>query len=310
MERSNPAAIAVTGVNGFVGGHVAKDLRRHGYRVIGIGRDDAAVQPEDLDEYWQADLTQTWPDVGDVDGVIHLAGLAAVGASFEQPDEYLRANGAMMLRLGEAALGGARLGRVVLASTGAVYDARSPMPLTESSAVGMTSPYVVSKLLMENIGTYFSGRGVDVVVARPFNHSGPGQTPGFLIPDLARGIQKAVADGDLRLMVGDLGTSRDYTDVRDVASAYRLLVSAPSLDRSVYNICSGSPVSGREVLEMVLDAMGAESMTVSTDESRIRPNDPRSISGDSSRIRTETGWCPSIALKDTVRDFVAALEDR
>ena len=130
---------------------------------------------------------------------------------------------------------------------------------------------------MENLVAYYGGRGLDVVVARPFNHIGPGQKEGFLLPDLVTEATSAAADGR-PMRVGDLTTSRDYTDVRDVARAYRLLLEAElgpdfAADR-VFNVCSGRARSGDELCDLALAELGLAHLERSVDESRIRPNDP------------------------------------
>jgi len=161
---------------------------------------------------------------------------------------------------------------------------------------------------VENLAAYYGSRGLDVVVARPFNHIGPGQKDGFLLPDLVAGAEAAAAEGRA-LQVGDLSTSRDYTDVRDVARAYRLLLAAElgpdfAADR-VFNICSGESRSGDELCDLALAELGLAHLERTVDESRRRPNDPRSITGDNSRVRRTTGWAPERRVEETVRDYVA-----
>lgn len=299
--------IAVSGINGFVGHHLARELFNNGLVVVGIGTDDT-LSPNltnYVEEYHSVDLTKQWPKIKNISGVIHLAGLAAVGPSFDSPQLYINANSAMVTNLCEYYLQTDERPRIVSISSGAIYDANQEMPLSEESLVGFNSPYAVSKILTENQAAYYRTRGLDIVVARPFNHIGPGQGNGFILPDLATGLMKASKDNGA-LLVGNLKTRRDYTDVRDVAKAYRLLVTASVLHYPIYNICSGKSVSGQEILEMLQQKEHYEGVVVEVDKTRIRPNDPSDIYGDSSRIKQDTAWEPSIEIATTVDDYLAS----
>lgn len=290
--------VAVSGVNGFVGRHLTRELVAAGHDVVGIGHGDAAPELSDLlTEYVAQDLTAAWPE-DRADAVVHLAGLSAVGPSYERPQEYLVGNSAPVTHLCESLLRQGRTPRVVVVSTGAVYD--PGVGLTERSATRATSPYAVSKLLVETQCDYYRRRGLDLTVMRPFNHIGPGQQAGFLLPDLVAGVAKG------SLVVGDLDTRRDYTDVRDVARAYRLAVEATGPVEPLLNVCSGVSLSGRELLDTVLEATEGPRVDVVVDPARLRPGDPRDISGDASLARRTLGWAPEISLSTTVRDAVDA----
>jgi GDP-4-dehydro-6-deoxy-D-mannose reductase len=296
--------VAVTGVNGFVGRHMVAELRQHGYDVVGIGHEDGPAV-EGLADYRCADLTLGWPHGIEADRIIHLAGLSAVGPSFANPQRYLDANSSMVTHLCEALVDQGPRTRVLVVSSGAVYDATWRQPLAEDAPIGFSSPYVVSKVLVENQVAYYARRGLDTVVARPFNHIGPGQGPGFLVPDLLAGAVDAARSGG-PLTVGDLETRRDYTDVRDVVRAYRLLLDADSADSPVYNVCSGRSWSGGELLGLLRDVWAFGDLRLQVDESRKRPGDPREVVGDATRLHRATGWKPEIDIAQSVQDYVAA----
>jgi GDP-4-dehydro-6-deoxy-D-mannose reductase len=299
--------IAITGVTGFVGPHLLRDLLAAGHQVVGVSdvgsADDLGVP------FVSCDLTRDWPSqLDDVDAVVHLAGLSAVGPSFGAPQKYIATNSAMVTTMCESLVAAGSSARVLVVSSGAVYDAFQPHPIPESGALATNSPYVVSKLLVENLAAYYGSRGLDVVVARPFNHIGPGQKNGFLLPDLVTEATTAAAERR-PMRVGDLSTARDYTDVRDVARAYRLLLERELGDdfaaERVFNICSGRPRTGSELCDLALAELGLADLERSVDPSRIRPNDPRSITGDHRRLTELTGWEPEHQIEDTVRDYVA-----
>ena len=313
MADAVTTRIAVTGVNGFVGRHLAAELAGNGIEVVGIGIEEKPDPALDglLRGYVVADLVEEWPDTGPVGAVIHLAGLAAVGRSFDEPQRYITVNSAIVTNLCEGVLASGSSPRVVLVSSGAIYDGKQMLPLTEESAIAFNSPYTVSKVLNENQAAYYRGRGLDCVIARPFNHIGPGQGPGFLLPDLAAALTLVDEPGDKAsqnhaIKVGDLTTRRDYTDVRDVARAYRMLATQPHLSHGIYNICSGRSLAGNDILTELLKASGLSCVDTEIDESRRRPNDPAEIVGDNSRLRDDLGWAPQFSIEDTIADYLRA----
>jgi GDP-4-dehydro-6-deoxy-D-mannose reductase len=302
--------VLVTGVTGFVGHAVVDEFAAHGWEVLGVGRDD---NPGDLSgqlvDYVSADLTVDPFEMPRVDAIVHLAGLAEVGPSFAEPQRYLSANSAMVTAICEGALASGRATRIVLASSGAVLAApRDDTPLDESTPLGFASPYAVSKVLSENQISYYTQRGLDGVVARPFNHIGAGQRAGFLLPDLIAAVSEAQLNGGA-ITTGDLRTVRDYTDVRDVAAAYRLLATAPSLEHRLYNVCSGVGRSGQQILDEVLARMGAHDLVQHEDASRRRPSDARRIVGNPGRIAAELGWTRRYELADTIDEALASSHD-
>lgn len=302
--------IAITGVNGFVGKHLTNILIESGHAVIGIGQEDEPHEAitDKLAEYSHCDLTQAWPDLQTpIDAIIHLAGLAAVGPSFDRPQVYLNLNSAMVTNMCEYYLAQEKKPRIVLVSSGAIYDPEQPMPITESGRITFSSPYAVSKVLTENQAAYYNGRGFECVVMRPFNHIGPGQLPGFLVPDLAEKIRTR-SNETRPIKVGNLTTKRDYTDVRDVAKAYVAVATSPNRPRQLtYNVCSGKSVSGEEVLATLSAAFGISNPETEVDQSLIRPTDILDIRGDNSRLSQEFGWKPTYGFQQTVNDFVTAL---
>lgn len=291
--------IVITGVNGFVGKHLVRELKNHNIAVIGVGR-ETEIHPELdglLESYHQIDLAKGWPELPNVDAVIHLAGLAAVGPSFDDPQLYININSAMVTHMAEYYLKQAKQPRLIVVSSGAIYDSKQLMPLKESGAIGYNSPYAVSKVLVENQCAYYRKRGLDCIIVRPFNHIGPGQLPGFLVPDVIQQLRSGEA-----VKVGNVATKRDYTDVRDIVVAYRLLATVPVLHHALYNACSGKSIIGEEIVEALLKVSGNEKIEVLTDESKFRPTDDMDIFGDNTRLSEDTGWKPEKTLEKTLLD--------
>ncbi len=279
--------ILVTGVNGFVGHHVVRELHEHGNSVVGIGgaHGSAAAHP-DLADYLVLDLrmqsdAEKIPFAG-IDAVIHLAGLAAVGPSFDNPLDYINTNLGIEINLFEAALAQKVFPRFMIISSGSLYDPKAPLPLHEDSGVVPNSPYAVSKLGQEQMGSYYNQRGFEVLVARPFNHIGPGQNPGFLVPDLVQQVVAFEKGQCQNISVGNLDAQRDYTDVRDIARAYRLLLEK-GRPGETYNICSGQPVSGHDILAQILKIAHVQP-EVAQDPNKMRPSDAPVIFGSHEKI--------------------------
>lgn len=303
--------ILVTGINGFVGKHLVRELNAQGIPVVGTATSKPDPEIADLlDEFIAINLTDaesvTQLDFSKVSAVVHLAALSNQGMSFDQPRKFIDDNSAMIINLFETALAQKldTYPRFIMVSSGAVYKPDQPMPLTEESYVTHGSPYAISKLLGEMLGDYYQKRGIDSIVVRPFNHTGPGQGPGFLLPDMTKQLSELGPNGTLK--VGNIKSRRDYTDVRDIVKAYAALATASEVKNRLYNLCSGKSRSGEELIDMIAKALYGEdaSPTVEIDQSRIRPNDPAEIFGSTARLKTDTEWETTIPFEQTVRDYV------
>ncbi|MBI2588983.1 NAD-dependent epimerase/dehydratase family protein [Candidatus Saccharibacteria bacterium] len=309
------STVLITGVNGFVGKHLARELKKRGVKVIGVGR-EVSLAPElqnTLSDYWVCDLTHkaavTKLPLKSIEGLISLAGLARVGDSFADPEKYEAVNVGVLANLCQDLLGKKLNPRIIAVSTAAVYEPNQPLPLTENSKLTKDgSPYAMSKLLMERSASQFRARGLELIIVRPFNHIGPGQEEGFLVPDLFAKLRAAKFSGET-IKVGNLSTKRDYTDVRDVARAYADLALAGSLDYDLYNIGSGKSVAGQQMLNLLLEKTGKSGqIKIETDSSLLRPNDIADIFGSYQRLNQQTGWKPLIPLEKTIEDFVNSFD--
>lgn len=299
--------ILVTGANGFVGKHLVKELIESSYSVSAItGTTRNAINFGDGVEVSSVDLSVSDEvdkiDMSDIDAVVHLAGLAAVAPSFEQPLRYIAVNSALEINLFQSAIKQDVRPRFIIISSGSLYAADARLPLTEKSSVAGNSPYAVSKLTQENIGLYYATRGFEVILARPFNHIGPGQGPGFLAADLASQVVACERGQQELVHVGNLDAQRDYTDVRDIALAYRLLLERGRTGE-IYNICSGKPRSGHELLKAILNESNTQP-NIQQDPDKMRPSDSPLIYGSHDKLSEHTGWMPQIKLSETVHDIV------
>lgn len=294
--------VLVTGGTGFAGSHLVNLLVKNGQQVLATSNNgkvlSAEVQVISVDLMDSTAVSSI--NFKDIKAVYHLAGLAAVGSSFSQPQKYITVNSSIETNLFEECIKQKVTPRFLVVSSGNVYSPKAPLPLDEQSPVLPVSPYDVSKLTQEIIGEYYTSRGFEVVTSRSFNHVGPGQSEGFIVADLAKQIALAEKSGSGQLVCGNLDAKRDYTDVRDIAQAYASLVESGK-PGEVYNICSGKSISGHDILAGLL-AQTKVNIKVITDPALIRPIDVMDIYGSNDKIKKDTGWQPAIDLEQTLRE--------
>ena len=254
-------------------------------------------------------------DAAAPDAIIHLAGQAFVPLSLSDPMSTLGVNATGTAAVLEAARAYRDRTsvpvRVLVISSAEVYGMQRPerMPLDENAVAHPANPYAASKLAAEAYAQAWTRAfKLDVLVARPFNHIGPGQDARFVVPSFARQLAEIAAGAPAVLKVGNLEAQRDFLDVRDVCAAYVLLV-ANARPGEVYNICSGRPVAIREVLRQLI-TIAHVPVEVQDDPERMRPSDLPLLSGDATKLRAATGWEPSLTLAASLRDIYADAQER
>ena len=236
--------------------------------------------------------------------VVHLAAISSVTAAAEDPGEAWRVNTVGTVHVLDAVRAHAPGARVLVVSTGEVYGHAEEIPTSETAPVAPVSQYAASKAAAE-IAVDVAGRaGLDVVLARAFQHEGPGRDERFAVGSWSAQIARAEESGGGVVRVGDLSARRDITDVRDVCRAYELLLD-PAVPAGTYNVASGLAVELAEVLRLLV-AMARCPVEVEHDPARSRPSDLTLICGDPSRLRDATGWEPKIPLEQTLADALDA----
>jgi GDP-4-dehydro-6-deoxy-D-mannose reductase len=292
--------VLVTGSKGFVGQWLIRYLEANGDEAVGL---DAEVDITDPPAIAKA-ITRVAPEA-----ICHLAAQASVGASWSDQAATYTVNTVGAVNVLAAAVACDTRPRVLLVSSSEVYGRIRPsdLPVREEAPFAPVSPYAASKAAAELAGMQaWLGQGLEVVRARPFNHTGPGQRTDFVVPALARQVAEAVASGADALYTGNLEPKRDITDVRDVVRAYRLLLERGQPGEA-YNVCSGVSVSIREVAERLLRIAGLD-LPVVVDEDRVRPVEIPELRGDPSKLQAATGWRPEIGLDQTLADVVGYWE--
>ena len=313
--------ILVTGAEGFVGGHLLRALATDGQHEVVAGywsggapatRGPAAALTQVPIDVTSSSSLEAVIDRHRPEWVIHLAAQSSVSRSFADPVGTWEVNATGTLRLAEA-LRAKRTGpvRLLVISSAEVYGEVPPeaQPIGERAPLRPSTPYGASKAAAELAALQVAeDDGVEVVIARSFNHAGPGQDERFVFPSMARQlmrIRRGDAGSDPVLRVGNLEVYRDFLDVRDVVRAYLLLMRRGE-NRVTYNVCSGV---SRSLLEMVtrLVELSGSGARLEVDPERFRPVDIPVLYGDASRLRA-LGWAPEIELEQTLRDLLAEAE--
>ncbi|HUS94281.1 MAG TPA: GDP-mannose 4,6-dehydratase [Patescibacteria group bacterium] len=303
--------ILVTGVTGFAGSFLAELLLDSGHDVYGLVHPDSSHQPcPDHDRF--TPLTGNILVQNEVDKVFllakphlvyHLAGQASPVRSWEIPAQTFAVNtgGTANILLSAQENGQPR---VVVVTSAHMYGTigLSSTAITEETIPAPADPYGISKWAAgQLVSVYYRRYGLPVIEARPFNHIGPRQTLGFVVPDFASQI--AAIKLGLRepvIKVGNLSVRRDFTDVRDVAEAYRKL-GLEGRAGETYLVCSGKTVSIRGILDKIIEIAGVK-VTVEEDPDRVRPADNNAVVGSYSKLQRETGWEPQITLAQSLSD--------
>lgn len=302
----------VIGADGFVGRWLVKHLAEAGDEVLAIVGQDSTIPLA---------VACHQVDVRDQDSVASLISKANPGALYylagvSEPnarEDIRRAVGVAVIGLLNVMTACAELGtrpRLLIVGSAHMYKSAQSEPIREESPIGGPSVYGATKAAAEVAAFAIAEQlGVDVIAVRPFNHVGPGQSPAFVVPALARQVASIAAGlSPAVIHAGSLDSERDFTDVRDVVRAYRLLVELGE-PQTAYNVASGRAVSIRSVLDHLL-RLGDMEVLVESDSSLLRPNEPLRSVGDASRLQRRTGWQREIDLVQSLREvLVEAQED-
>lgn len=295
---------AVTGARGFVGRHLTAHLSGQGDEVFALDVDGAApVDVTDAPALARA-LATVGPDV-----VYHLAARSHVGESWDDVEGVRRVNVDGTANV----LGACRdagVARVLVVGSAEEYGVvGTEAPIGEDTALRPASPYAHSKVDAEALAlAAHRDDGLGVVCVRAFNHTGPGQSTKFLVPGLASRIVAVERSGADEVAIGNVDPVRDYTDVRDVVRAYRLLALGGDAG-GVYNVCSGAGVSVAEIAAALL-ALAERPLRLVVDPDLVRATDVPILVGDPTKLIATTGWSPSVPLAQTVADVMADVRER
>ena len=300
----------VTGVSGFVGGHLAEHLLAMGDAVVGLSRsgrwsasldsllaDRVGLRALDLLDASEADLkgliAEERPDV-----IYHLAAQANPQSSFSDPKGTWALNLGGTLNLLEAVKASGLKPRVVIVGSGVEH-----LPVSESCPLRPNNPYSASKAAADLLGVqHYLADGTDTVMARPFNHAGPRQSSNYVLSALARQVAEVEAGIKPRVEVGNLDIVRDFTDVRDVVRGYRLLAEKGA-SGEIYNLGTGTGTKLSDALN-TLATLSGRSIEVFVDPARVRPVDQPLLVADPAKLAAQTGWSPLFTIEKTLHDML------
>jgi GDP-4-dehydro-6-deoxy-D-mannose reductase len=306
--------ILITGAGGFVGTYLIKELQKSRDSeifgaVFSATSDISSLLPSDhiiegdlSDSTYAHELVQkSMPDI-----VFHLAALSVVGTIVDQAITVMNKNTAISYNILEAIKSLAPKARfIAIASAneyGAVIDTHKP--IDETLPLRPLNPYAVSKVTQEMLSLmYHLAYGLDVVILRPFNHTGVGQTTDFVIPKLAKQFA-AIEKGTIppTIEVGNLDTIRDFTDVRDMVYGYHLAAKT-GLSGQIYNLGSGQGHTIKEILDM-LQSLSSAKVEIVVNDKLVRGADVPVLICDASKFKSLTSWTPKITLKQTISDIL------
>lgn len=290
------------GGTGFVGCHM-KSLLMAEFEVLSIGSDC-----DIRDKHKVAEIVNKWRP----DAVVNFAFITTVRETFADPEKSFQVGFHGMFNLLTALQQINFKGRLLNISSSEVYGQPDVehLPMTEQTPIKPMSPYSVVKIAVEALCYQWSqSEGMDIVTARPFTHVGPGQSDRFALSSFAKQIaEMQINRRNPDICVGNLGATRDFTDVRDVVKAYDLLLKFGKTGE-IYNICSGREIKVEALLDKMISGSGLN-IVVREDEALLREVEQQRIFGSNEKLRNQTGWLPEISIDQTLQDMVSDWKNR
>lgn len=306
----------ITGFSGFVSKHFLEYLEKNHSGAVVYGLD---IQHPDFDYNSFTRITCHFRKINLLDAeavneilieckpdyILHLASYSSVAFSWEQPVTAFVNNLNIFLNLVDQIRLLKLKCKVLSVGSSEEYGKVDPaqLPLRENGRVNPISPYAVARVSQEQLSAVYSaGYGLDIVMTRSFNHIGPGQLDKFVIPSFVKKILESNASGQTHIDVGNVSLVRDFVDVRDVVSAYYMLLMH-GRKGEIYNICSGNGITLKDMLMLIMKQIGCE-MEIRTIDSLVRPNDNEVIVGSFEKIQQELGWKPKFTIEESINDII------
>ncbi|MCR4325011.1 MAG: GDP-mannose 4,6-dehydratase [Candidatus Curtissbacteria bacterium] len=304
----------ITGIAGFAGSHLAELLLSEKFDVYGFYHPQHSTENlrsiKDSINLIDCDILKAKSTQEKVlkinpDFVFHLAAFSSPPKSFENPAETLNNNIVGQINLLEALVKIKSKAKILIIGSSDEYGIveEKYLPVNEETPLAPLSPYAVSKIAQDMLGLqYFLHNKLNIVRIRPFNHIGPRQSLDFVVPSFASQIAQVEKKGKGVMKVGNLESSKDFTDVRDMVSAYLLALEKGKVGE-VYNIGSGKAVKIKEILDILI-SLSTATIEVKQEKSRVRSTDFKTVYADYSKFKKDTGWQPRTPLLKTLSDTI------
>jgi GDP-4-dehydro-6-deoxy-D-mannose reductase len=297
----------ITGINGFVGKHLAAFLQNESIEVFGIDRvtdDDTGALCYSADIGDQTAMRRIIEDIKP-EHIYHLAGPAFIPDSYDNPVASFESIILGTVNILEAVRSSAHNSKLLIVGSSDEYGMYRGTPFIETMNPLPCTPYASAKAAAELIcGQYARLYDMNIICTRSFNHLGPGQSPRFVTASMAKQIAELEKNGGKRIVLGNLNTGRDFLDVRDVVRAYFMIMELAGNSGETYNICSGREVSIRRVLDSFLalsDLPSRKGFSIEAEE-QVRKFDNAHIVGDNSKLIKATGWAEKYSFEETIAD--------
>lgn len=296
----------VFGAGGFAGAHMANELLAHGYEVYGCSRysklSNERFSGSLVCDILDADRVRTVISEVNPDYIVNMAGVSSVGLSWKIPRKTIETNTVGPINILENVKEINPDAHVLFIGSSEEY-APTLEKLTEEKPLDANNPYGISKVMLERFcSLYRDHYGMNIHYVRAFNHTGPGQVDTFVIPSWCKQVAEISKSGKKGVMnVGNLRVARDFSDVRDVVRAYRMVLESDDCNQ-IYNICSGKATYLQDILDYII-SFSSQPIEVETSSKLIRPVENDSICGDNSRIYEKLGWKPQTDIKDTIKEL-------
>lgn len=298
--------VLIFGAGGFVGSYLCKEFLNNGYKVSGTDKGEGSALPSEVDFYktdlMQADeveklIGQIQPDI-----IVNLAAISSVGASWNMPQTTMAINVIGALNIMEAARKSEQKPKILFVGSSEEYVI-SENPLDENTQLNANNPYGISKVTQEQFAKLYREQyGLKIYCVRPFNHTGIGQRDSFVLPSFCKQVAEIDKSGkDGKIQVGNLKVKRDFSHVKDVVRAYRMIVESDNCNQ-IYNVGSGNAYSLENMLTYII-GLSNQHIEIEVDQNRIRPTDQPVICCDRSLIGKELGWKPQYDVYDALKEM-------
>lgn len=298
--------VLIFGAGGFVGSYLCKEFLNNRYKVIGTDKGEGTALPPEVDFYkadlMQADEVENLISKVQPDIIVNLAAISSVGVSWNMPQTTVLINVVGALNIMEAARKSEQKPKILFVGSSEEYVI-SEKALDEHTQLNANNPYGISKITQEQFAKLYREQyGLEIYCVRPFNHTGVGQRDSFVLPSFCKQVAEIEKSGKPgKIKVGNLKVKRDFSHVKDVVRAYRMIVENDKCDQ-IYNVGSGKAYSLEDMLTYII-GLSNQNIEIEVEQSRIRPTDQPVICCDRSLIKKELGWEPQYDVFDALKEI-------